>query len=244
MRHRHWVRLVGRLALAAAVLVPAGCGSENGSDVPGTVATSTRDAAPSTTAEPTTSQPPATIAVADLQAVAQRAVLPANALLDLGVAASESEHAERFVLASSCPVDLLAEQGEYANYYRDWALDGGGTVKSLGFAFHESTGAEVVNELGAALAGCDRWAEPETGEEFVVVRNAPIVRPEGLGDFYAYCADMPGQPAHVSCTAFLGQGNLVARVSTFTPGGGPQSLEVLNQLLPRAAQALLAASGG
>ena len=227
------------LVVAAVVMVAAlaaGCGSDPAAGPAGTTGPTT--AGSTTTVPATTTTTKVTVPVAALPELAKRVVLAPDALVDVGGTAGD-EHADKFVLASSCEVDLLVERSEWANYYRDWSVPGGVSVRSLGFAYPKSTGAEVINELGAALAGCDRWPGA-AGEEFVLIRDAQLVRPQGLSAFYGYCFTLPDGSGMLGCSAFLGHGNLVARLSVTKDGGGPQVLDLINRLLPRAAQTLVA----
>lgn len=188
----------------------------------------------------TTSKPRPTIPVAELAASAKQAIIAPDGLKDLGGVA-EDEHGETYALTEVCEIRLIAESYEYANYYRFWDVARAGyTVKNIGYAYHKSTAAEVIDELAAALVSCDEWTEID-GTQRVVVRNVPITAPPGLTEFYAFCQDSPAGARRFACVAYLGNGNLVSRLSVARPDYGRQALDALQALLPRAAQALLAA---
>jgi hypothetical protein len=173
-----------------------------------------------------------------------------DGLRDLG-GVVEDEHGEPFALTEVCEIELIAERAEYANHYRFWALDRAGTTvknigyayqKNIGYAYHESTAAEVIDELSAALAGCREWTEVD-GTARMIVPNVSMPRPEGLSQFLAFCQDSPDATKRYACVAYLGQGNLVSRLSTARLDNGMGALDELRTLLPRATQALLAAQG-
>jgi hypothetical protein len=107
-----------------------------------------------------------------------------------------------------CEIQLIAERAEYANHYRYWALDRAGTtVKNIGYSYHESTAAEVINELNVALTSCREWVEVN-GTAQMIVPNIPVPRPEGLSQFLAFCrtprtapSAMPASPTSAKATS-------------------------------------------
>jgi hypothetical protein len=230
------------LLVLAAMLPLVACGSGAPARSEGPSSTTSSAIVTTTTPSTTTSAPKPTIPLAELDAKARRIVMAPGGLKDIGGVATD-EHGEQFALTEVCNVQLIVENSEYANYYRFWKIGrGSSTVKNIGYAYHRSTAADVINELGAALIGCHQWTEVD-GTDRVMVPNVALTRPDGLSAFRGFCQDSPDGRRRYACVAYLGQGNLVSRLSVARPDYGKGALDELQSLLPRAAQSLLAAQG-
>jgi hypothetical protein len=219
-----------------SVLAVSACSTQAASP-PATTTTTTAATTTTTNATPTSTGP----SLADLQAKADRAALAVDGMVDYGVAKAEIDEVSPTPLTMHdglCGEQLsfTAPAGRYRMFSGDKILLHNGAT-----SYQARTGASVVAGIAALAKKCTTWKD-ESGFNHKITIDTTIAQPAGVDGFFVFCDRTEDATKEFRyCSALLSRGDTVVEVTPTAHVSFPDPLKDLRNVVPRAAQRLLAA---
>jgi hypothetical protein len=205
--------------------------AQQAATTPPIAATTTTSSAPPTSSGPS---------LADLQAKADRAALAVDGMADYGITKAERDALVPGALTLSAglcgqKLGFTVPAGRYRMFSGDKIL-----LHNAATSFQARTGASVIDVIAAMAKKCTQWKDDDGFNHKITIDNT-IARPDGVDGFFVFCDVTEDATKDFRyCSALMSRGDTVVEVSPTAHVSFPNPVIHLREVLPRAAQRLLA----